>query len=774
MKAVIMAGGEGTRLRPLTCDCPKPMMRLMGRPVMEYAAALLRRHGITDIAATLGYLPDAVTDHFGDGSVFGVSIRYFVEATPMGTAGGVGQARDFLDETFIVLSGDGVTDLDITDALAFHRRKKALATIILKAVDAPFEYGVVMTGDDQRVTGFIEKPDPSNVFSPLVNTGIYILEPEIFARIPEGQPYDFGSQLFPALAAEGLPVYGYSMSGYWCDIGDVDAYIAAHIHAMEGRIDLPGLKDSGGFQDARAHIDPSAVIEQPCCICEGAVIGKNARIGPGSVIGPGCTVSENAGIKRSILWQDAYLAPGAQARGCVLAAAARMETGAQAYESCVIGTGAVLSERSVLEPGVRLWPGKQTDPGHRVAENLVWGGNRRAGFRFGALPVSRPASVMHAAQALASALSPKTLLIGRTDHPMANVMWHAAAAGAMAQGVQVADAGVCPLPVLRHAAEIMGCDASAQVTEDGFIPLESTGARLLSKRQRTVLALLARQDFARPRREGLLPVIPAENTVLMYTAHAAKRFAADPGKSPAIRLYCPDAQLAAIAEEALSRAGLAVRPGQNGRGGVPKPGELGLMLDRSGERFALSDSEGPLTEAQSQLFIAWTALCSGEKTLCLPMSATRSIRHLAEDFGANVEFVGSEPLMWQAKLAEKYPFQFILHHDGLQAALTGLSHLAEQGMTLGGWRFRMPHTCRRKRRVESHVPAGQVLEAFARDMPGASLDCGVRFDLNGGWAWVCPEEDRASFRIVTESASAETASELCDLCVRKIEKMIQK
>ena len=172
MKAIIMAGGEGSRLRPLTCDCPKPMMRLMDKPVMEYALGLLGRSGITEIAATLGYLPDAVTDYFGDGQDFGVNLRYYIEREPLGTAGGVAQARDFLDETFVVLSGDGVTDLDIMEAVAFHRSRQAEATLVLKRVENPLEYGVVVTEDDGLIRSFHEKPGWGDVLSDAVNTGI--------------------------------------------------------------------------------------------------------------------------------------------------------------------------------------------------------------------------------------------------------------------------------------------------------------------------------------------------------------------------------------------------------------------------------------------------------------------------------------------------------------------------------------------------------------------------------------------------------------------------
>ena len=291
-----MAGGEGTRLRPLTCDCPKPMIRLMNRPLMQYALILLKRHGIRDIAVTLGYQPDAVTDAFGDGGEMGVNLRYYIESAPLGTAGGVRQAADFLDETFVALSGDGVTDLDITAALAFHRARGALATLVLKRADDPLDYGVVDVDADGRVRSFHEKPDWSEVLCDTVNTGIYILEPEALKRIPADRACDFGREVFPRMVADGLPVYGYVTDDYWCDVGDVRAYLMVHADAMEGRIRLEGLAGLSGraVQLPGAVVDRAAALEGPCLIGPGARVRAGAHVGPCSVVGADCVVGERA------------------------------------------------------------------------------------------------------------------------------------------------------------------------------------------------------------------------------------------------------------------------------------------------------------------------------------------------------------------------------------------------------------------------------------------------------------------------------------------------
>lgn len=238
MKAVIMAGGQGTRLRPLTNRMPKPMVPLLDRPCMEYIIDLLKKHGITEIAVTLQYLPQVIQQHFGDGSSSGVRLHYFEETAPLGTAGSVKNASDFLDETFLVISGDALTDFDLTSAIQHHREYKALATMVLTQVDDPTRFGVVTTDEQGRVTRFQEKPSWDEVFSNTVNTGIYILEPQILGFFESDVVYDFGKQLFPDLLEQGIPLYGYVGQGYWSDIGTPEQYRETQIDMIYGRVDV--------------------------------------------------------------------------------------------------------------------------------------------------------------------------------------------------------------------------------------------------------------------------------------------------------------------------------------------------------------------------------------------------------------------------------------------------------------------------------------------------------------------------------------------------------
>ena len=238
MKAVIMAGGKGTRLKPLTCYKPKPMVPIVNRPMMEHIIDLLKKHKFTEVMATLFYLPQVIEDYFGDGRNFGLNMKYFIEETPLGTAGSVRNGADFLNETFLVISGDALTDIDLEAAIKFHQEKGATATLILTKVDNPLEYGVVITDQDGKIKRFLEKPGWGEVFSDTVNTGIYILEPKIFDYFQAGQVFDFSKELFPLLLASGEPLYGYIASGYWSDIGNLEQYRQAHYDVLTGKVKI--------------------------------------------------------------------------------------------------------------------------------------------------------------------------------------------------------------------------------------------------------------------------------------------------------------------------------------------------------------------------------------------------------------------------------------------------------------------------------------------------------------------------------------------------------
>lgn len=769
LKAIIMAGGEGSRLRPLTCDCPKPMLRLMGKPLMEHAVRLLQRYGVQDVGVTLGYLPDAVMDHFGDGASLGVRLRYFVEESPLGTAGGVLRAREFLDETFIVLSGDGVTDVDLGAALRFHRARGAAATLVLVKSERPQEYGMVVTSEDGRVRAFHEKPGRSDVYSEWINTGIYILEPEILERIPEGAPCDFGHDLFPALLREGAPLYGWAAEGYWCDVGDVGAYLRAHADAMDGKIALPDLSP----RTEGAIIEEGAIVEMPALIAPGAHICAGARVGAYSAIGAGCFVAPGADVKRSLLFDGARIEPRAQLRGCVVAANAVVGEGAQLFEESAVGSGSRVGARATLPPGVKLWPQKQLPEGERPEANIVWGARREQRFIGGALMLESPAQAARAAQSCAAERKPRELLVGRGASAVAQALWHAVTAGLIAQGVQAVDAGACTLPQLRHALSAHRADGAMLVEDDRLIPLDAAGAILAERAQRSILRLLERQDFAGPFSGVTRPLRAAGPTDAPYVADCAAEFGADPLYAPPVALCARDALALDRAERAFVRAGLRIRSGWNADELRPVADEIGVEIERGGERARISCADGQLSEVERQLACAWTALERGETRLILPLHATRAIEALAARYGAHALYLPGERAVWMAALAEKAQKQLALWLDGARMALAFLSELCDRGLSLAQWRASMPAAFRSAREVPAPASQqGRLLHALAARAPGAELGGGVRLTGDSGWAWLSPDEAGTGLSVVAESPDMESARELCDFYGGELERLL--
>ena len=305
MKALILAGGLGTRLRPLTRSLPKPMVPIVNRPLVEHTVLHLKKHNITEIIFLLYYLPDIIKNHFKDGSQFGAKISYITAEDDYATAGAVKLASELVNDTFLVVSGDVITDLNISDFVQFHREKKALASVGLTSVDNPSPFGIAVTDQKDKIIKFLEKPAAGQIFSHHVNMGIYLLEPEIFDWIPEEQEYFFAKDLFPGLVAKQEGIYGFADNCYWLDIGNFAAYQQAHRDFFENRVNL-NIKEElqdGIWQGKNCEIDREVEIEGT------VVLGDNCRIEDhvflrDSVIGGNCRIEQNCSLKNSVVWND--------------------------------------------------------------------------------------------------------------------------------------------------------------------------------------------------------------------------------------------------------------------------------------------------------------------------------------------------------------------------------------------------------------------------------------------------------------------------------------
>ena len=603
VQAIIMAGGEGVRLRPLTVNLPKPLVPLLGEPVMGYALRLLKSHGIEDVGATLWDQPKKIRAAFGKGDGAGVHLRSYEETTPLGTAGSVRLAREHLKSTFFVLSGDGLTDCDLTAALKWHREKGALATLVVRRVRVPLPYGVVMTDEAGRITRFLEKPAWSRVFSNLVNTGIYILEPEIFDHIPDTGMPDFGKDIFPALLEKGLPMYGYEMQGYWCDVGDQRAYLSAQLSLLREEVNLPHRWGC----DPTARIDPTARLEGHC------LIGKDVRIGPGvrlrnAVIGDQCTVGAGAVIEGSCLWSRVAVGEKASIQGSVLCDGAAVRQGAVLQAGSALGQGAVIGAQSEVRPGIRVWPHLKVTPGAVVSRTMTESNLDIPQWTGRGIACDTAESACALCAAYARVTGAKQVLLGHQD----GAALQAIAAGALAAaGIRVLQAGEMTWPMLQRLTPELQMGGGILAAGQNLRFLTGRGEAFTGKQMNAMDAAVLRQDtlpaFARP--GSIIRFTGAEE---LYISRIAPNTAGKALLSP-IAVFSPSASLRKMAQEALERLNARnVRCADTGDMTL-RPQETGFLLLEGGEEMSVF-AEGciPSPEQKTMLLLSLIMKSTGK------------------------------------------------------------------------------------------------------------------------------------------------------------------
>ena len=351
MKAILLAGGKGTRLRPLTIHTPKPIVPIFDRPFLHYQLDLLKQVAEIDEAIlSLNYQPRRIEEIFGDGGDSGLGIRYVVEPVPLGTGGAIRYAGDALHDSVVVFNGDVLTAIDLTAVIRLHRERKAKATIVLTPVDNPTAYGLVETDASGNIQRFLEKPNPDEITCNTINAGIYVLEPDTFDRIPKDMPWSIERSFFPSLIERGETFVGHVDRGYWIDIGTPEKYMQVHRDIMDGRYRAAPFAGgtSATWISPKARIEEGATVDGPCFIDEGVVVKSGARIGPYSVIGRHCWVEEHATLDRAIVWPNSRISQEAVVRGSILGRHCHIG------RSALVEGGVVLGDKSVITDYSRL------------------------------------------------------------------------------------------------------------------------------------------------------------------------------------------------------------------------------------------------------------------------------------------------------------------------------------------------------------------------------------------------------------------------------------
>lgn len=815
MKAVIMAGGEGTRLRPLTSNQPKPMVPILNKPVMEYSISLLKKYRIENIVATLQFLPQLIKNYFGDGTDMNVNLIYATEETPLGTAGSVKNAEDFLDEKFIVISGDALTDINLKKVIDSHNKNHAMVTIVLKSVENPLEFGVVITDENGRIQRFLEKPTWGEVFSDTINTGIYVIEPDVFEYIPLNQVFDFSKDLFPLLLKKGLPLYGYVAEGYWCDIGNIDQYLQAQRDILDKKasIEPPGIKmleDIWVGDGAIVH--PSADLEGPVVIGQHAKIEAGTKIGEYSVIGNNVFISNEAHTHRSIIWDNSYIGPKAILHGAVVARNCDIKQGARLEQGVVIGDECVIGEKAVVNHDVQVYPFKSVDGGATVTSNIIW---ESRGMRtlFGKRGVSglvnidiTPELAVRVAMGYGTTLNREAHVVASRDASFASRMiMRSLIAGLSATGIFVEDLHIIPAPVNRFIIHTGHCEGGihvqispfdAQSVEISFF--NATGIDIDANTQRSIERYYYREDFRRafyneigeilfPSRatefyvDGLLKVIDKKS---ISTAHFKVVVDHAYGSSSLIlphlvgKLGCDIVSLNAHTNEdraAVSKEDFDGFLQQLSRTVEIFKADFGILIDAASEKIFLVDDRARVITPDTALLLMTKLLCLFERKkgkIAVPLTVSSSIEKIAQEYNRKVLRTKVTPIALMNVAAKKgivfagaqgggYIFpQFLPGYDAIMTFCKLLEFLSKIKQPLSKLVDSLPPYYLAKK--DTFCPwdyKGLVMRRLMEAAKGkeTELTDGIKIYDTNRWTLIFPDAEEPLFHIYVEADSESRA-----------------
>ena len=824
MKAIIMAGGFGTRLRPLTMNLPKPMVPMMNRPMMEHIVRLLTKHGMTEITALLYYHPDAITSHFGDGSAFGCAMNYIRAEADFGTAGSVRNATEQLgmNDRLLVISGDILTDFDLSAALKFHEKKQALATIVLTHAKNPLQFGIVMTNPDSEVTRFLEKPSWGEVFSDTINTGIYILEPEAYSEIPYKREFDFSKELFPLLLKKPGALAGYIAEGYWRDVGNLSEYHEAHIDALLGLVDMgiAGERRNGVIVEKGCEVDGvrfrgENVVAHSTKIEEGAMITN-------SIIGAGCHIEAGSIVENSILWNGTRVGRNASMSHAVACFNVLIGDRATIDENVFIGEGSQVAEGAHILPNVKLWPGKRVEAGATLQKSLVWEDrwNRELFTNSRISGASNIELIPEFAAKVGAALGAQVgmgqrIVVSRDSDPGSRVLSRAIVSGLMSAGVNVVDMQQTPIPLTRHHLRDARHSGGVHVRKNpidrrrsDMIFFDSGGYDLSASKGKAIERYFFGEDFPRAPFDKVGTIEFPAHTGEIYTTRFTQaldvelitrshfKIAIDYANGITSTIFpnilgafgCEVVSINAYLEpKRLTRGREEFDRSTRHLANVVKSlgYQIGFILDAGGERVGMVDESGniylnnSLLTLLTKLFLE-SSIRRGRavKKIAVPVSATSEVEELAREYGVELVYTkNTHADMMRAASEEDIAFvggtlggavfpDYFFAVDGLFTVAKTLEMLAVVEKNLGEVARDMPRRAQSRKQVFCPTEElGRVMRHamdHSRDMKKALID-GIKFypqDDGDAWVLVLPEKERPYCTVLTDAATQPEADSL--------------
>ena len=813
-----MAGGFGTRLRPLTINTPKPMVPIGGVPMMEHVVGLLAKHGLTDITSLLYFYPENIRGYFGDGSGFGVKMGYALPEDDLGTAGAVRYALGDPNEPVLVISGDLITDFDLSEALAWHKENKADATILLTRVENPIAYGIVITDDEGRIVRFLEKPAWGEAFSDTINTGIYILEPQAASLIPPGQNFDFSQDLYPLMLRNGMKLCGKIMPGYWKDVGNVDEYFRAHDDLFSGDLKLDMKSPAAQIEGGTVYQGKGVRFGDGVELSGVIVLGDNVQIGDGArlhncAVGPGGTIGAGTHLNDTIVWSDATIGSKTRISRGLVCSRVQIGDNVQMLDSDIISDDCSVGDDVTIRANVKVWPNKQVDDGALVSSSLVWGDKwNRELFTDSkitglALTEITPEMAVKVGAAFGATLGVgETVVSSRDASDVSRLLRRSLMSGLNASGVDVADLETLPVPVVRYALKKRDYSAGIYVRHNpidyrnlDIIFFHGSARDMPTGKLKKVERNYFGEDFSRASLTDIGHLDYPQRILNDYQSDFIDEVDADVIQAAGFKIVVdyahgsssevfPDLfqELGISATELNSHPNprkSSVPPEESDRAIVQLSAivqtlhaDVGFRINPAAEKLTVVDANGKPFDPQTLLSLVTELYLETHKTdrIAVPVAATMGVDEIARRHGVEVIRVTNDHQAMMEIHDEgvdyvggtRGGFIFSRFHpgvDGMFALVHILEMLAQTHNRLGDLRTQHEHLVRKT--VSVPCPwsrKGTVMRKLITESAEKRRELidGVRILEDDGWVLILPDRYEAAFTVFAESEDPGVTSDL--------------
>lgn len=819
MKAIVMAGGFGTRLRPLTINIPKPMVPICTIPMMEHVVSLLVKHGITDVTSLLYFQPEKIRDHFKDGSGFGVNMEYVEPDDDYGTAGAVRFALSSASEPILVISGDVISDFDLSEAISWHAEKKADATILLTRMENPLAYGIVITDDNGRIVRFLEKPSWGEAFSDTINTGIYILEPSAIEMIPPRTNFDFSQNLYPLMLSRQMGLYGKIMKGYWKDVGNVGEYRRAHTDFFDRTLRLDLKMASRTTDDGEVWTGENVHIADGVKLTGQIVLGHDVRIEAGAklhncCIGHRSRIGAAAQISNTVIWSDCNIGAESIISESVVCNSARLGRNVQLMDDVIVSDDTVIGDGATVKANCKIWPGKTVDSGAIVSTSIVWGdrwnrelftNSKITGL---ALTEITPEMSVKVGAAFGAFLGKgSSVVTSRDASDGSRLIKRGLISGFLAAGVNVSDLETLPIPVVRYgltrgkyAAGIYVRHSPLDFRQLDCIFFDGTGVDMPTSKLKKIERMYFGEDFERAALGDIGHLDTPQHVLEDYRTDFLKSLDIELIRKAGFKIVVDhsngsSSQIFPTLFSELGISAVELNANLNPRKFSTSPEEMaqamvqlsaivtslkadiGFLLNPAAEKLTVIDERGQPVDPQLLLLVVLDLFLrlDGMKRIAVPVAASMGVEDIAREYGVEVVRVANDHLAMM-EIMRRGEVDFVggtrggFIFPGFQSGADAMFATCKMLEMMARTRSRIGELRRKFADLEREVLSvpcpwskkGTVMRHLivnSQDKERQLVD-GVRIREDGGWVLLLPDRETASFNILAESRSREATHAL--------------